>query len=182
MNDQNPFSARDGKGDWEESEKLLEKWAGSVGGTQGSYYDCARLYRTIDHWVTVTNITLTIIVASAWFTSLNDGLPQAAKLILGSLGVLAAVLAVLQPVMNWKSQAEAYARGGARLGDLLKYVHSLCALPVSKRGDVKVEMEKIRKEWSTISIETPIPTKSIFEIYRKKIENQGEGKNPLDVR
>ena len=82
------------------------------------------------------------------------------------LSVSAAVLASLQTFLNYAEKEAAHLQAATRLSSLKKFIEEVLALS----GDTQESkiVESIRKEWDTITTESPLLSQRVFEKnYRK---------------
>ena len=75
------------------------------------------------------------------------------KVVLGSVSVLAAVLASLQTFFNYSERAQRDRKLGAEYGTIRRRIDVVMALPSDSRGDPKEFLERLEKHMAVLTSE-----------------------------
>jgi hypothetical protein len=108
-------------------------------------------------------IILTTIVGSSVFGTLQSQVELAYKIGVGFISMLAALLAGMQTLFNFKEQSERHRITGVRLGALVRQLDQIRHLPFESRGDAKQFLDQIRKEWDTIQEAAPMISQYVWK-------------------
>jgi hypothetical protein len=161
--------------DWRTVDELLSKWRETIGAIQNAHYQSSTQYARYNLWLGVPVIVITIVVGSAVFATLQNQVENWAKIALGFISVVAAVLSGLQTFLRYGERAERHRSGGVRFGALLRKVDYMRSLPFESRDNAKEFMNSVKSEWDTLMEDLPMPSQRAFKkesqgIVGKKVE------------
>src|SRR5207342_170196 len=103
--------------------------------------------RNLALWIPV--VILTAIVGTALFGSLaasTETFPLGVRFAVGTISIVAAVLAATQTFLRFAERSERHAQAGDWYSAIRREIDELLALPIEKRGESKRTLDGLRKE------------------------------------
>jgi hypothetical protein len=139
----------------DEIEQLLRDWRNRAYACQTGYYIMADRFRRWNYLLGIPVVVFSSIVGTTIFASLKDDVGIPVRVTVGSISILAAVLASLQTFLRFAESASLHAGGGAWYSAIRRDIESTLALPRELRGDPKVCVDSIRKEMNKVAQKSP---------------------------
>jgi hypothetical protein len=112
-------------------------------------------FRRWNYLLGIPVVVFSSIVGTTIFASLKDDVGIPVRVTVGSISILAAVLASLQTFLRFAESASLHAGGGAWYSAIRRDIESTLALPRELRGDPKVCVDSIRKEMNKVAQKSP---------------------------
>lgn len=136
-----------------EVERLLEDWRNRVYAAQAAHYASADRFRLLNYLVGVPATIFSSVVGTALFTGLEKGSPQ--TLLVGSVSILAAILAGLQTFLRFAERASHHATAGDWYSAIRRDIEEVLHLPRADRSSPKVCLDEVRKEMNRAGQNSP---------------------------
>ena len=142
--------------------ELVAQWLKGLGILHRSHFAMASRCQNRHTILGISIIVLSATVGSAVFGSLESSTTSAARIAVGMLSMLAAILASLQTFLKFSERAESHKAAAARYGVIRRELEQ--ALAVSGTGPVPSDvLNSIRNRWDVLDSESPTLPKSIRE-------------------
>jgi hypothetical protein len=158
-------------------DELLITWETDLRIICHSHYDAAVLASRRNYQLGIPTITLSAIVGTAIFSTIEKSPERALQISAGLLSMLTMVLASLQTFLKWSERAEKHRKAGARFGALLKELENKVAFKPDNK-DLEQWSNDFRERWDQISMESPTVPKKLWN--RKKSEEKQRQKEKLE--
>ena len=139
----------------DEIELLLGDWRNRAYASQTGYYIMADRFGRRNYLLGIPVVVVSSIVGTAIFATLKDDVGVFVRVTVGTISILAAVLASLQTFLRFAERASVHAAGGAWYSAIRRDIESTLALPRELRGDPKVYVDSIRKEMNKVAQKSP---------------------------
>jgi hypothetical protein len=136
-----------------EVERLLEDWRNRVYAAQAAHYASADRFRLLNYFVGVPAAIFSSIVGTALFTGLEKGSPQ--TLLVGSVSIVAAILAALQTFLRFAERASQHATAGDWYSAIRRDIEQILHLSPTDRGSPKDCLDDVRKEMNRVGQNSP---------------------------
>jgi hypothetical protein len=137
---------------WATSETdLAREWGKRAAAAQHAHYFLATELRRRNLALGIPVVILSAIVGTALFASLaasTDSFPLGMRLAVGSVSLLAAVLAAIQTFLRFAERSERHAQAADWYSAIRREIDELLALPADKRGESKKTLDGLRKEFN----------------------------------
>ena len=138
----------------DEETQLASDWGKrAVAAQHAHYYLAARLKKQnlalgipVVIFTTVVGTSLFASMASTASESAAKSFPGWARMLIGTISILAAVLAAIQTFLRFAERSERHAQAADWYASIRREIEELLALPASKRGDPKKVLDALRKE------------------------------------
>ena len=137
----------------DEVQTLLEDWHHRVYAAQAAHYASADLFRTLNYLVGVPAVIFSSVVGTALFVGLEKDSPR--TLMVGSISILAAVLAALQTFLRFAERASLHATAADWYSAIRRDIEEILHLPVADRGIPKDRLDEVRKEMNRAAQDSP---------------------------
>ncbi len=135
-------------------EQLLQDWHKRVYAAQTAYYDEAERFRHRNYQLGIPVIVVSSVVGTAVFAGLGkEG--GSLKWFLGSVSIIAAVLASLQTFFKFGENATLHGAAADWYAAIRRDIEELLALPPEMRGKPKSCLDSIRKEMNKAGQKSP---------------------------
>lgn len=163
--------------------ELLRHWRFRIHRVQIAHYEAGRYYELRHFWIGTPAIILSTSVGTAVFASLSDKIDSGdliwAKIIVGFISVLSAVLISLQTFLNLSEKAEKHKSSGAKFAHLKHKIEVLALIPPESDDELRSALEKIENEWDAIRLESlNFPTSIWKNIEKSMTLEQDEINHP----
>src|SRR6266496_976115 len=133
--------------------QLLENWHKRVYAAQSGHYASADLFRLLNYIVGVPAVVFASIVGTAIFADFANDRPRA--LAVGTVSILAAVLAALQTFLRFSERAAQHATAADWYSAIRRDIEEMLHLPLDSRGSAKDCLDRIRKEMNRVVQDAP---------------------------
>ena len=130
---------------------LAREWGRRAAAAQHAHYYLATNLRRRNLALGIPVVILSAIVGTALFASLaasSESFPLGLRLAVGSISLLAAVLAAIQTFLRFAERSERHAQAADWYSAIRREIDELLALPADKRGESKRTLDGLRKEFN----------------------------------
>lgn len=134
-------------------EELLQDWRSRVYAAQSAYYEEAERLHRQNYWLGIPVIVVSSMVGTAVFA--DWGKDGALKWLVGSVSILAAVLASLQTFLKFGENATLHGAAADWFAAIRRDIDETLALPPELRGHPKHTLDSIRQEMNKASQKSP---------------------------
>jgi hypothetical protein len=145
--------------EWTQPERdLLDDWAGRVTAAQHAHYYLMTRLRRKNMALGLPVVILSAVVGTALFASVANQdakIPSGVRLLIGSISVLAAVLAGVQTFLKFSERAEQHGLAADWLAAVRRDIDLMRATPEPLRGDPREALTGLRKEINKIAQNAP---------------------------
>ena len=137
-------------------EKVLDEWHRRVWASQLAHYRRATKLRRANIFLGLPVTTLTAVVGTSLFATLNEQqLPTALRITVGSISVAASVLSAIQTFFGFAQRADKHVLAADWYAALRRRIEEIRAMPKQARGDARKVLDDIRREMNTVSSTFP---------------------------
>jgi hypothetical protein len=137
-------------------EDVLEQWHRRVWASQLAHYRRATRLRRANIFLGLPVTTLTAVVGTSLFATLNEQrIPIALRITVGTISVAAAVLSAIQTFFGFAQRADKHVLAADWYAALRRKIEELRAMPPKARGDARKVLDDIRREMNTVSSTFP---------------------------
>jgi hypothetical protein len=141
---------------WGGVERLLEDWHKRMAGAEAAHFRWADRYGKRHVVLGLIVVGITGFIGSSVFTSLQDrGVSTAARLLVGSISVIAALLASVQTFLKYAERAEKHRVAAVRYGALRRRIAGTLNLPVNLRSPPEGVIQDLQEAMEKAALETP---------------------------
>jgi len=158
--------------------ELVLAWLRRARESQMAHYEMANILARRGQWIGAPVILITAVVGTSVFASVAaEAISIQAKVIVGLLSVIAAVLSSLQTFFKFSERAEKHRAFAARFGAVRRELETLYAEGGAPKEPHYVGV--LREKLDRLAEEAPhVPAKVFLEIQRSVLYT-GEGSNNL---
>jgi hypothetical protein len=158
-------------------EELLRDWRNRVYAAQAGYYEMAERLRRRNYWLGIPVVIVSSMVGTAVFADWgNDG---TYKWWVGSVSILAAVLASLQTFLKFGENANLHGVAADWFAAIRRDIEEIQALPAHLRGNPKTCLDAIRHEINRAGQKSPELSEALW---RKVARRFGVEEPPPPLR
>jgi hypothetical protein len=137
-------------------EGVLDQWHRRVWASQLAHYRRATRLRRANIFLGLPVTTLTAVVGTSLFATLNEQrLPTALRITVGSISVAASVLSAIQTFFGFAQRADKHVLAADWYAALRRKIEEIRAMPKQARGDARKVLDDIRREMNTVSSTFP---------------------------
>jgi hypothetical protein len=142
---------------WDDDvERLFEAWLRRVAAAEAGHRQESERMRRGSLMLGVPVVVLTTIVGTSVFASLQNGhVPATARILVGSISILAAVLSSLQTFLRFGMRAESHRIAAFRYETLRRDMTQMLALPRTSRPDAVHQLDSVRLRLDRYAKESP---------------------------
>lgn len=156
--------------------KLIHEWRRDMKLIFGAHYASAVEAQQQNLRLGVPVVVLSAIVGTSVFAALGSDPSLLAKITVGCVSILVAVLAALQTFMRYAERAEMHREAGAKFAALHKEIDQLLVCPPKDDDELSRWMTSFRERWDKLSLESPTSSPSTWIKRKKELqENSGKG-------
>jgi len=134
-------------------EELLTDWRSRVYAAQSAYYEEAERLHRRNYWLGIPVIVVSSMVGTAVFA--DWGKEGGLKWAVGSVSILAAILASLQTFLKFGENATLHGAAADWFAAIRRDIDEMLALPPELRGHPKHALDSIRQEINKASQKSP---------------------------
>jgi len=134
-------------------EQLLKNWHSRVYAAQSAYYDMAERLRRMNYILGIPVVIVSSMVGTAVFADWSQN--GVYKWWVGSVSILAAVLASLQTFLKFGESATLHGTAADWFAAIRREIEELMALPPALRGHPKQCLDSIRQEMNKAGQKSP---------------------------
>lgn len=165
--------------DWNDQvAHLLEDWHKRVYAAQSAHYASADRFRLLNYIVGVPAVIFASIVGTAIFADFGKlGNDPWLAYVIGSVSILAAVLAGLQTFLRFSERAAQHASAADWYSAIRRDIEETLHLPLEFRGKAKDCLDGVRKEMNRVGQDAP---ELSVRLWKREAKRFGV-KEPLDL-
>lgn len=153
--------------------ELVLAWLRRARESQMAHYEMANILSGRDRWMGVPVILITTIIGTSVFVSLTAvAIAPAAKITVGLLSVLAAVLSGLQTFFKFSERSEKHRATAARFGAIRRKLEVIYAEDTA--SEEKHYLHTLREELDHLAEDSPHVPVSVFERIQKNMFYTGD--------
>jgi hypothetical protein len=130
-------------------EQLLQSWHKRVYAAQTAYYDEAERFRRRNYQLGIPVVIVSSLVGTAVFSDVGS------KWLVGSVSILAAVMASLQTFLKFGENATLHGSAADWFAAIRRDIEEVLALPPHLRGKPKTCLDSIRQEMNRAGQKSP---------------------------
>ena len=157
---------------WDNStEALLKDWRQRTAAASEAHYQLASGLRRKNLRLGVPVVIFSSCVGTSLFASLANpevGIPPALKVTVGSISLVAAILATLQTFLRFGERAEKHVVAADWYAAMRRDIEQLLALSAKERGTPKSCFDRIRKQMSKVGQHSPEIGDKLWKVMAKK--------------
>jgi hypothetical protein len=140
----------------DEIERLYRSWHRRVAAAESGHRVMADRLRRRSLLIGVPVVILTTLVGTGVFASLDeDSVPIEARVAVGTISILAALLSSLQTFMKYSTRAEGHRIAAMRYESLRRDMSRDLALPRQARGDPTRQLDSVAQRMDRYAKESP---------------------------
>lgn len=153
--------------------ELVLAWLRRARESQMAHYEMANILALRERWLGVPVILITTIIGTSVFASLTaTAIAPEAKIIVGLLSVLAAVMSGLQTFFKYSERAEKHRSTAARFGAIRRKLEAIYA--EEREIQEPHYVSSMREELDRLGEEAPHIPVAVFEKIKKNIFYTGD--------
>ena len=134
-------------------DQLLREWRNRVYAAQAGYYEMAERLRRRNYWLGIPVVIVSSMVGTAVFADWGNDATY--KWWVGSVSILAAVLASLQTFLKFGENANLHGVAADWFAAIRRDIEEIQALPPHLRGNPKTCLDAIRHEINRAGQKSP---------------------------
>ena len=143
-------------------EKLLQDWHRRVYAAQTAYYEEAERFRRRNYQLGIPVVIISSLVGTAVFADVQT------KWLVGSVSILAAVLASLQTFLKFGENATLHGAAADWFAAIRRDIEQTLALPPNMRGKPKVCLDNVRQEMNKAGQKSPELSESLWKTIARR--------------
>lgn len=132
-------------------EKLLQDWHRRVYAAQTAYYEEAERFRRRNYQLGIPVVIISSLVGTAVFSEVKP----TDRWLVGSVSILAAVLASLQTFLKFGENATLHGAAADWFAAIRRDIEQTLALPPNMRGKPKACLDNVRQEMNKAGQKSP---------------------------
>jgi hypothetical protein len=153
-------------------EELLIYWRKSLSVISVTHYESAKPLNNANYLLGVPSTTLSIIVGTSIFATLQSDVNINIKIATGLISILAAVLAGLQTFLRYEERAEKHRATAARCSTLGREIDELLAFASRGEKITKKQVDAIRMQYEKITFDAPTTSDKMYDKARASLNKQ----------
>jgi len=138
-----------------EQSELLSSWRAHAAAAQHAHYLLVGRFRLANLWLGIPAVITSAIVGTSLFATLADEkgetLPPEMRVAIGSLSVVAAVLAATQTFLGFAKRSEQHVQAADWYAAIRRKIDELLAFRPEDRGDPKKILDELRSDMNRAS-------------------------------
>ena len=143
--------------EWSRSiERVLDDWRLRSWAAQVAHYRVASHLRLYNVWLGLPVVVFTTAVGTSLFATMNQAkLPDALRIVVGSVAVVAAILAGIQTFLNFAQRADQHVLAADWYASIRRKIDQELATPKGHRRDPKKFLDEVRRDMNTVGSQFP---------------------------
>ena len=143
-----------------EQKSLLKSWRDELHRMMLTHYELSIRIRRMNYLLGVPLILIAILIAGYVFFTVTQDTGFWAKMTVGLLALLTAILASLQTFLKYSEQAENHRNASVRYQALFNMVEQQAAIPPKDEQTLAEWCDRLRERWDELNLEAPsVPRK-----------------------
>lgn len=160
----------------QDERELVLAWLRRARESQMAHYEMANIFSRRERWLGVPVILITTVIGTSVFASLTSQvISPEAKIAVGMLSVVAAVLSSLQTFFKYSERSESHRSAAARFGAVRRKLEVIYA--ENSQSEERHYISTLRDELDRLADESPHVPVTVFGKIQKNIFYTG-GLNP----
>lgn len=140
--------------------KLLEDWLRRARESQHAHYEAAKYFGRLNYILGVPVIVLSTLIGTTVFSTLEQTVIPAVKIILGLISVTAGILASLQTFLGFAQRAERHRSAGSHYGSIRREIEQYLAVSNKPNLESAQVLSALREKIDAASSDMPeVPQK-----------------------
>lgn len=149
---------------------MLGNWQIGLRILHRGHFECAKIYARRNLWFGVPTIIFSSAIGTTVIGSLEHSDDSYIRLLVGFMGIAAAVLASLQTFLNFSGRAEQHKAAAVKYGTLRREIEE-CLVSCSPDCPCPSDFcTNIRKRWDSVDMQSPTIPEKIFSKTEKTIK------------
>ena len=144
-------------------EELLKNWHSRVYAAQTAYYEVAERFRRRNYQMGIPVVIVSSLVGTAVFADVGN------KWLVGSVSILAAVLASLQTFLKFGENATLHGAAADWFAAIRRDIEEILALPPESRGKPKTCLDSIRGEMNKAGQKSPELSERLWKYHARRL-------------
>jgi hypothetical protein len=136
-------------------EALLEEWRLRAWAAQMAHYRVASRLRTYNVWLGLPVVVFSTAVGTSLFATLDTDQSTEVRIVVGTISVVAAILAGVQTFFNFSQRADKHVLAADWYASIRRKIEQEVRIPRKHRGDAKKFLDGVRKEMNTVGSQFP---------------------------
>ena len=150
--------------------EMLDHWHTGLRILHRGHFEAAKFYSRRNLWFGVPTIIFSTAIGTTVIGSLEHSDDPYTRVLIGMMGIIAAVLASLQTFLNYAGRSEQHKAAGVKYGTLRREIEE-CLANCSPTCPCPNDFcTNIRKRWDVIDMQSPTVPESIFMKAEKEIK------------
>lgn len=147
-----------------EQRHVLKEWQDNFQRFLSGHYEAATRCERLNLWFGIPVVVLSALVGTSIFSALGwDSAPPSAKILVGCVSLLVAVLAALQTFLKYSERSEKHRTAGASFAAFHKEVDQMLVLPPTDDEGLEIAMTSLRSRWDKLAKESPTIPPAIYK-------------------
>lgn len=148
---------------------LLLRWRKNCLRSQIGNYDASNWFAKINYWIGIPATVLSAVVATSVFATLQTQAASWAKITVGLLSVIAALLAALQTFLRLGERSSKHRTIAAEYGGIKREIDLLLVNIKSNQPISDTDVELIRKRMDSLSKDAPEMPEHLWQAVHSKV-------------
>jgi hypothetical protein len=150
-----------------EQRLVLKDWQSNFQRFLGGHYEAATRCERRNLWFGIPVVVLSALVGTSIFSALGwESAPPWAKILVGCVSLLVAVLAALQTFLKYSERGEKHRIAGASFAALHKEIDQMLVLSPPDDEKLEIAMTSLRTRWDKLAKESPTIPPRIYTKHR----------------
>ncbi len=155
---------------------LLAQWTRGVRVAMVGHYTAATKCSQSHYLLGLPLVMLSTIAGTSVFAAIGQDPGPVPTAIVGTISILAAVLASVQTFFGYSARAEKHSRAGSRFGRLLKEIEQKTAFPPKNDANWEEWVEDFRTRWTAVSDESPTVPRRIWDEANRNVDKEARAR------
>lgn len=137
---------------------LLREWHRRAAASSDAHYALATDLHRHNIWLGIPVVALATFVGTSVFATLQEDVRTDLRILVGSISVLAAVLASLQTFLRFQERAEKHRAAAELWAAIRREIDQMLALHpdyLAERSDPKAYLDELRRRMDEVSAQSP---------------------------
>lgn len=155
---------------------LLADWHDRAAVSQEAHYAIATRLTKYNIWFGVPVVALATFVGTSVFATLQKDVRTSLRILVGTISVIAAVLASLQTFLRFQERAEKHRAAAELWAAIRREIDEMLALHpeyLAERSDPKAYIDDLRRRMDEVSAQSPEIGERDLTTARRALEQQG---------
>ncbi len=156
--------------DWGTAEELLTQWERRSRESQFCHYEAAKYFAGLNYVLGIPVVVLTCLVGTTVFATLEKSVTLPVQVAVGSISVLAAVLAGLQTFLRFGERAEKHRSSGALYGSVRRRIEVIRVISPEQRGSALEWLSGTRETLDSLAASAPDVPRRVWQQAEAKLK------------